>query len=123
MRHRQNSKRLGRQTGHRTALLRNMATALFVHGRITTTETKAKELSKFASRLITMALKGDLASRRRVLAEVQDKEVVKKLFDIIAAQYQSRQPSDPGGKGGHVRLVKGLPRRGDGAPTAIVELV
>jgi large subunit ribosomal protein L17 len=123
MRHRQHSVRLGRQTGHRKALLRNLATALFVHGRITTTEAKAKELTRFASKLITLAKKGDLASRRRVLSEVQNKEVVKKLFEIIAVQYQNRQPSDPGGKGGYIRLVKGLPRRGDGAPTAIVELV
>ncbi|MCL5055936.1 MAG: 50S ribosomal protein L17 [Firmicutes bacterium] len=123
MRHRQLSVRLGRQTGHRQALLRNLATSLFVHGRITTTETKAKELCRFASKLITLAKKGDLSSRRRVLEDIQNKEVTKKLFEIIAVQYQNRQPADSGGKGGYIRIVKGLPRKGDGAPAAIVELV
>ena len=123
MRHRQLSVRLGRQTGHRQALLRNLATSLFVHGRIMTTEAKAKELCRFASKLITLAKKGDLSSRRRVLEDIQNKEVTKKLFEIIAVQYQNRQSADSGGKGGYIRIVKGLPRKGDGAPAAIVELV
>jgi len=122
MRHRSLSTRLSRQTGHRNALLRNLATNLFTHGRIMTTETKAKELSRFASKLLTLALKGDLASRRRVLAEIQNKQVAKKLFDIIAGQFKSRQATDPGGKGGYIRVIKTNPRRGDNASMAVVEL-
>lgn len=123
MRHRQVSTRLGRQTSHRTALLRNLATNLFLHGRITTTETKAKAVTQLASKLLTLALKGDLTSRRRVLQDIQNKEVARKLFDILAAQFQNRQPQDPGGQGGYIRIVKAPPRRGDRAPMAIVELV
>lgn len=123
MRHRQVSVRLGRQQGHRVSLMRNLATSLFIHGKITTTETKAKELTRFASKLVTLAMKGDLSSRRRVLRDIQNNSVVQKLFDTIASQYQNRQPTDSGGKGGYIRIVKMAPRRGDSASMALVELV
>lgn len=123
MRHRRVSTRLGRQTEHRQALLRNLAASLFVHGKITTTETKARELARFASKLVTLAVKGDLTSRRRVTREIQNREVVRKLFEITALQYQNRQPADPGGKGGYFRCVKLPPRRGDRASMAVIELV
>lgn len=123
MRHRQVSVRLGRQKGHRVSLMRNLATSLFIHGRITTTETKAKELTRFASQLVTLASKGDLSSRRQVAREIHNKSVVQKLFNIIAAQYQNRQPTDAGGKGGYIRMIKMAPRQGDASPMAMVELV
>lgn len=123
MRHRVQSKRLGRQTGHRNALLKNLVTNLLVHGKITTTETKAKEAAKLAGKLITLARKGDLASRREVLRYIADREVVKRLFEVIAHQYSSRQPGDPGSAGGCTRTVKLGLRKGDGAPVVLLELV
>jgi large subunit ribosomal protein L17 len=97
-------------------LLANLATALFRHGRITTTETKARRLRPLAEQLITKAKRGDLHARRRVLTVVRDKDVVYTLFDEIAPRFATRP-------GGYTRIVKTGPRKGDNAPMAIIELV
>jgi large subunit ribosomal protein L17 len=97
-------------------MLANLATALFQHGKIQTTETKARRLRPLAEQLITKAKRGDLASRRRVLGVVKDKDVVYALFDQIAPRYANRN-------GGYTRIVKTVPRKGDNAPMAIIELV
>src|SRR5712691_4222957 len=116
MRHNVGYRKLGRQEGHRRALLRNLTTALFRHERLTTTLPKAKELRPFAERLITLARRDDLHARRRVLRQVSDKEVVKKLFDTLGPRFAARP-------GGYTRTLKLGPRPGDGADMAIVELV
>ena len=108
--------RLGGGPAHERLMLANLATALFTHGRITTTETKAKRLRPLAERLITFAKRGDLAARRQVLTVVRDKEVVHSLFAEIAPQYAERQ-------GGYTRVTKLGPRKGDNAPMAVIELV
>ena len=108
--------RLGGGPAHERLMLANLATALFEHGRITTTETKAKRLRPLAERLITFAKKGDLHARRQVLTVVRDKEVVHTLFDEIGPQYAERQ-------GGYTRITKLGPRKGDNAPMAVIELV
>ncbi len=108
--------RLGGSPAHERLMLANLATSLFRHGRITTTETKAKRLRPLAERLVTFAKRGDLHSRRRVLTVVRDKDVVFELFDQIAPRYSNRQ-------GGYTRIVKTGPRKGDSAPMAIIELV
>jgi len=97
-------------------MLANLATALFEHGRITTTEAKAKRLRPLAERLITFAKRGDLAARRRVMTVVRDKGVVHVLFAEIGPRYQTRQ-------GGYTRILKLGPRKGDNAPMALIELV
>jgi large subunit ribosomal protein L17 len=97
-------------------MLANLATSLFRHGRIQTTETKAKRLRPLAERLITKAKRGDLAARRLVLTTVRDKDVVYALFSDIAPRYANRP-------GGYTRIVKTGPRKGDAAPMAIIELV
>ena len=116
MRHRKVSRRLGTDTEHHIAILRNQVTDLFKHGRITTTLAKAKELRRVADKMITLAKKGDLASRRRALAFIRDKVIVRKLFTEIREKYMDRQ-------GGYTRIVRIGPRRGDCAMMAIVELV
>ena len=108
--------RLGGGAAHERLILANLATALFEHGRITTTEAKAKRLRPVAERLVTFAKRGDLASRRRVLSVVKDKSVVHELFTEIAPGYANRN-------GGYTRIVKVGPRKGDNAPMAIIELV
>jgi large subunit ribosomal protein L17 len=108
--------RLGGGPAHERLMLANLATALFTHGRITTTETKAKRLRPLAERLITFAKRGDIAARRQVLTVVRDKEVVHSLFAEIAPQYAERQ-------GGYTRVTKLGPRKGDNAPMAVIELV
>lgn len=108
--------RLGGSPAHERLILANLATALFEHGRITTTETKAKRLRPLAERLITFAKRGDLASRRRVLTVVRDKGVVHVLFTEIAPQMAERD-------GGYTRITKIGPRKGDAAPMAVIELV
>ncbi|MEV4760287.1 50S ribosomal protein L17 [Micromonospora sp. NPDC049559] len=108
--------RLGGSPAHERLMLANLATSLFQHGKIKTTETKAKRLRPLAEQLITKAKRGDLASRRRVLAVVRDKDVVYALFDQIAPRYANRN-------GGYTRIVKTGPRKGDAAPMAIIELV
>jgi large subunit ribosomal protein L17 len=108
--------RLGGGPAHERLMLANLATALFEHGRITTTEAKAKRLRPLAERLITFAKRGDLAARRRVLTVVRDKGVVHELFTEIGPRFENRP-------GGYTRIVKIGPRKGDNAPMAIIELV
>jgi len=108
--------RLGGSPAHERLMLANLATSLFRHGKITTTETKAKRLRPLAEQLITKAKRGDLHSRRRVLTVVRDKDVVYSLFDEIAPRFANRN-------GGYTRIVKKGPRKGDNAPMAIIELV
>ena len=108
--------RLGGGPAHERLILANLATALFEHKRITTTETKAKRLRPLAERLVTFAKRGDLAARRRVLTVVKDKSVVHTLFTEIAPAVAERQ-------GGYTRITKIGPRKGDNAPMAVIELV
>jgi large subunit ribosomal protein L17 len=108
--------RLGGSPAHERLMLANLATSLFKHGRITTTEVKAKRLRPLAEQLITKAKRGDLHARRRVLTVVRDKDVVYTLFDQIAPRFANRA-------GGYTRIVKTGPRKGDAAPMAIIELV
>ena len=108
--------RLGGGPAHESMMLRNMATSLFKHGKITTTETKAKRLRPIAERLVTFAKRGDLAARRRVIAQLTDKSVVHELFANIAPQVADRQ-------GGYTRITKLGFRKGDNAPMALIELV
>lgn len=108
--------RLGGGPAHERLLLANLATQLFAHRRITTTETKAKRVRPLAERLITFAKRGDLAARRRVLTVVRDKTVVHELFTEIAPAMAERQ-------GGYTRITKIGNRKGDNAPLAVIELV
>jgi len=108
--------RLGGGPAHERLLLRNMATSLIKHGKITTTETKAKRLRPLAERLVTFAKRGDLHARRRVLTMITDKSVVHTLFTDIAPQVADRQ-------GGYTRITKLGFRKGDNAPLALIELV
>jgi large subunit ribosomal protein L17 len=108
--------RLGGSPAHERLMLANLATSLFKHGKITTTETKAKRLRPLAERLVTFAKRGDLHSRRRVLTTIHDNDVVTSLFDEIAPRYGNRA-------GGYTRIVKAGIRKGDAAPMAIIELV
>ena len=109
-------RKLGRNTGQRRALLRHLTTALIRHGRIETTEQKAKELRSTAEKMITLGKKGDLAARRQAAAYILDEAVVKQLFDDIAPKYMDRN-------GGYTRIIKGAPRRGDAAMMCYIELV
>ncbi len=108
--------RLGGSPAHERIMLANLATALFEHGKITTTEAKAKRLRPLAERMITHAKRGDLHARRRVLAVIRDKGVVHELFAEIGPRYATRP-------GGYTRITKLGPRKGDNAPMALIELV
>lgn len=108
--------RLGGGPAHERLMLANLATALFEHGRITTTEAKAKRLRPLAERLITFAKRGDLHARRRALTVVRDKGVIHTLFTEIGPRYATRQ-------GGYTRITKIGPRKGDNAPMVVIELV
>lgn len=108
--------RLASSPAHERLMLANMATSLFQNGRITTTLPKAKRLRPLAERLITLAKRGDLHNRRRVMRVIRNKSVVHKLFTEIAEQMEQRE-------GGYTRIVKIAPRRGDAAPAAIIDLV
>jgi large subunit ribosomal protein L17 len=108
--------RLGGGPAHERLMLANLATALFEHGSITTTEAKAKRLRPLAERLITFAKRGDLHARRRVFTVVRDKGVVHELFTEIGPRYENRH-------GGYTRITKIGPRKGDNAPMAVIELV
>lgn len=108
--------RLGGGPAHERLMLASLATALFEHGKITTTEAKAKRLRPLAERLITFAKRGDLAARRKVMTVIRDKSVVHELFTEIGPQYAGRP-------GGYTRITKIGPRKGDNAPMAVIELV
>ena len=109
-------RKLGRTSAHRKAMLRNLVTDLLREGRITTTDTRAKEARRQAEKMITLAKRGDLHARRQVLAYVYDEAVVSKLFDEIAPKYEDRQ-------GGYTRILKLGPRKGDNAELVFLELV
>lgn len=108
--------RLGGGPAHERLMLRNLATSLFMHGKITTTETKAKRLRPVAERLVSFAKRGDLHARRRVMQQITDKSVVHELFTNIAPLVADRQ-------GGYTRITKLGFRKGDNAPLALIELV
>ncbi|WP_258343574.1 50S ribosomal protein L17 [Saccharopolyspora gregorii] len=108
--------RLGGSPAHERLMLANLATSLFEHGKITTTEAKAKRLRPLAERLITKAKKGDLHNRREVMKTIRDKDVVHKLFAEIGPHFAERP-------GGYTRIVKAMPRRGDSAKMAVIALV
>ncbi|SDP68712.1 LSU ribosomal protein L17P [Eubacterium maltosivorans] len=109
-------RKLGRPTDQRRAMLRNLTTSLFEHGRIETTVTRAKEVKRMADKMVTLGKRGDLHARRQALAYITKDEVVKSLFDDIAPKYAERQ-------GGYTRIYRVGPRRGDGAEMAVIELV
>lgn len=108
--------RLGGSPAHQRLMLANLATSLFEHGRITTTEAKAKRLRPLAEKLVTFAKRGDLHARRQVMTTIRDKDVVHHLFADIGPRYENRP-------GGYTRIVKVGPRKGDNAPMAVIELV
>jgi large subunit ribosomal protein L17 len=108
--------RLGGSPAHERLMLANLATSLFEHDRITTTEAKAKRLRPLAERLITFAKRGDLHARRQVMTVIRDKDVVHKLFAEIGPKMASRP-------GGYTRIIKTNPRKGDNAPMAVIEIV
>jgi large subunit ribosomal protein L17 len=116
MRHRKAGLKLSRKTGHLNAMFRNLVTSLFKHDRIRTTDTKAKELRRWADHIVTLAKRGDLHARRQALAIVQEKAVVHTLFEKAAERYGSTA-------GGYTRLVKLGPRPGDAADMTLVELI
>jgi large subunit ribosomal protein L17 len=116
MRHRKSGKKLGRLTAHRHALFRNLLLALFEHERIETTESKAKALRPLADHVITLAKREHLHARRQVLTLIPNAAIVKKIFDTIAARYADRH-------GGYTRVFLGGRRSGDGAQTALIELI
>lgn len=116
MRHLKQGRKLGRTTAHRKALMRNLATALFEHERIITTEAKAKELRRVADKLVTLGKRGDLHARRQALKVVRSNVVVRKLFDDVAPRFAERQ-------GGYTRVLRVGFRPGDAAKMAVIELV
>lgn len=116
MRHRVAGRKFGRSAAHRQAMTRNQVTALLRHGRITTTEAKAKELRRWVERVITDAKPDDVQARRQVALYVNDREVSKRLFTTYLERYRDRP-------GGYTRVVKLAPRTSDRAPMAIIELV
>ena len=109
-------RRMGGSPAHQRHMMANLATALFEHGRITTTEARARRLRPVAERLITFAKRGDLHARRRVLTTVTDRDVVHVLFSEIGPRFESRE-------GGYTRITKIGPRKGDNAPMAVIELM
>ena len=116
MRHRAKGRQLSRTSSHRRALLNNMAASLFTHGRVITTEAKAKELRPFAEKLITLARRGDLHARRLVERRIKDRETLSRLFAEIGPRFAARP-------GGYTRILKLGPRHGDNAPMARIEFV
>lgn len=109
-------RKLGLRSDHRRSMLRNSVTSLLIHGRITTTESRAKEIRRLADRMITLGKSGDLHSRRQVLSYLMDEGAVHKVFSELAARYGDRT-------GGYTRIIKSGFRRGDGAPMVVIELV
>ena len=116
MRHRVKGRKLGRRTEHREALLHNLVTELIKRERITTTEAKAREARGVAEKMITKGRRGTLNDRRLAAAMLTDKQVVRKLFDEIGPRYADRP-------GGYTRIIKLMPRKGDAAAMAMLELV
>src|SRR5512133_3341159 len=111
MRHNKSGKRLGRNSSHRAAMLRNMVTSLIEHEKITTTDSRAKELRKVVDRMITLGKRGDLHARRQALSVIRDSKIVAKLFDVVALRYKERP-------GGYTRILKLGARTGDKASLA-----
>jgi large subunit ribosomal protein L17 len=116
MKHRIVGRRLDRTTEHRTAMLKNMATSLFRHERIVTTTPKAKELKRFAEKVITLAKKASPHARRQAHVEIRDVEVLNKLFETIGPRFAERA-------GGYTRIIRVGPRAGDNAEMSVIELV
>lgn len=116
MRHGNGYRKLNRTHEHRKAMFANMAASLIKHEQIVTTLPKAKELRPFVEKLITLAKKGDIGSRRIAVGRVRDEDMVKKLFDTLGPRYEERQ-------GGYIRVLKAGFRYGDNAPMAVIELV
>ena len=116
MRHRAKGRQLSRTATHRRAMLRNMVTSLFEHGRVVTTEAKAKELRPYAEKLITLARRGDLHARRLAERKIRDRETLSKLFTDIGPRFAARP-------GGYTRILKLGHRAGDGADLARIELL
>ncbi len=116
MRHSNKGRKLNRTSSHRKAMFANMATSLFKHEQIQTTDAKAKDLRGVAEGLIQLGKRGDLHARRQAYQTIRDQEILKKLFDVIAPRYQTRP-------GGYTRVLKCGTRKGDAAPMSIIELV
>ena len=116
MRHKIAGRKLQRKTGHRHALLRNLAAALVKHEQITTTTAKAKELRPYVEKLITLAKRGGLSNRRLAMSRMGDETQLRKLFDVLAERYAGRE-------GGYTRIIKAGYRASDAAPIAVIELV
>ncbi|PZO72702.1 MAG: 50S ribosomal protein L17 [Pelagerythrobacter marensis] len=116
MRHGMKQRKLGRKTGHRNAMFRNMAAALIKHEQIITTAPKAKELRPYVEKLVTLAKRGGLSNRRLAASRLMDDTQLKKLFDVLAERYADRE-------GGYVRIIKAGIRESDAAPLAVIEFV
>ena len=116
MKHNIGHRKLNRTSSHRKSLLMNLSNALIKHEQITTTLIKAKELRPFVEKIVTLGKRGDLESRRKAIAILQDKKMTTKIFDTFADRYKER-------KGGYTRIVKIGNRYGDNAPTAVIEFV
>ncbi len=116
MRHQRSGKKLGRDSAHRKALYANLTASLIEHGRIRTTETKAKAVRPIAEKMVTLAREGTIHARRQALAYLRTQEVVHKLFSEVAPRFVGRP-------GGYTRVVKLGPRQGDSAPMAYLEFV
>lgn len=116
MRHRKHNGSLGLPTGHRRAVLANLATALLTHGKIETTQAKARAVRPYIEKLITLGKRGDLHARRQVLAKLRQRDIVDRLFNDVAPAFAERP-------GGYTRIIKTRIRVGDAAPMAIIELV
>ena len=114
MRHQISGRKLNRSGSHRRALMRNLATALIRHERIRTTDAKAKELRRFADRLVSLGKQATLAARRRAFNRVRDREAVTKLFEVLAPRFRDRP-------GGYTRITKLGVRHGDAAPISLIE--
>ena len=116
MRHRNHGRKLSRNTSHRAALFSNMAASLIEHGRIKTTDAKAKELRRYAERLVTLGKKQNLASRRLAFGRLRNEAAVAKLFGELAARFKDRH-------GGYTRIMKLGSRHGDNAPMSVIEFL
>jgi large subunit ribosomal protein L17 len=116
MKHRLKQKKLQRKQGHRDSLLSNLTASLIEHEQVVTTLTKAKSLKTFADKIISLGKKGDLTARRSAISKVRNEDAVKKLFDVLAKRYSTRN-------GGYTRVLKFGFRKGDAAPMAVLELV